>query len=377
MFKGIFSSFLRKILAFILNAKKTFYSNFVAHSLLYLIMGLALVFLLFWNRLRLRLPRDVPIEITPEILKLFFQALPIIVFFELIIHIYLQIKQKYFLNKKPLNFVVRLREIISNFSEDLKKKETKVYQSLVRIVFKLKLGDILLSLFCWLVNGGPITEDNYKECEDGYFPISATKRFKILVKVHQFNVVIFLIPMLIGIIEMSFFNKLNFFYTALLILLVPIIWNAFIYFVDDYCAYLLGMYNIKFARQIDGGYEIVDSNTAENIENLYYHEGKGIPWFTNPEEGITLTFTTLFAHHRSFLHVCVISFDHTDDFAANKFFFYKCYFDLHTLANDLRAYYKFAKKKTLLISLSLRIIFLIFIFWDLQGFTLVIENLFK
>jgi hypothetical protein len=86
-----------------------------------------------------------------------------------------------------------------------------------------------------------------------------------------------------------------------------------------------------------------------------------------------LIFTALFAHHRSFLHVCVIGFDHTDDFAANKLFFYKCYFDLHTLAKSLRDYYKFSKKNFA----NLRTIFLIFIFWDLQGFSFLIENLFK
>jgi hypothetical protein len=393
---------LRNALAFIINIWKNFYSTFVAHSLLYLIAGIVLIIFILWNRLRLRLPRNVTIEITTEVLKLFFQALPIIIFLLIVIRIcikiYIEIKQKYFPNKKPSKPMVKVGKILHNFSLTIRREEHKIYQSIVRILIKLNLGPILLFLFCWLVNGGPFTENNYvgKESDQAFLSIIPTKRFQFLIKLSQFTCIMSSIIGLIGIIEMFFFKELNFFYMILPLLLVPVIWKSFLFFVLDYSRILLRLDNIFYLEKVDknidlqGGetiknpfnpfdnemYRYIDEETVVTMKNPLdlLHDAETVVICTKPEKDVALFYNKSLRSDLLFLHNCQMNYDYdsptSTEVTLTKFYEYKCYFELRSLSNILINYCSEPHERffVLLTTLVLRMIFFILMFWDLSNF---------
>jgi len=203
---------------------------------LYVLIGLSYILFVIWNRLRIKLPREVPFEIHPEILSLLCKTLPII----LIILLFLEIKNKYFpqVNNK---YIYKLKLWVLKNLLYFKPMEIldKICARLAKRIYDLEWNGVpiiiekLLYLFNYFLFGKKaIPEDTKYDLNK----ISESRRF---IKLYLWSAVIIIFPAIliyiIGIIECYIIGRINYFYILLPIWLTPMIWKGFLYVITEYC----------------------------------------------------------------------------------------------------------------------------------------------
>jgi len=202
---------------------------------LYVLIGLSYILFVIWNRLRIRLPREVPFKIEPEILSLLCKTLPII----LTIILLVEIKKKFWPKPSQWKLIQNMQNLSLRLINYWKIILDKIESKSASFVYDFQLGQTkwitekMFYLFNYLIYGEkkiPLgLKYDLKDTADSI-------RFRIVEKISK--IIVLLPPLLvynIGLIEVYAVKEISEFYRMLPILLIPAMWKMYLYTLNEYC----------------------------------------------------------------------------------------------------------------------------------------------
>jgi len=204
---------------------------------LYVLIGLSYILFVIWNRLRIKLPREVPFEVHPEILSLLCKTLPII----LTILLLVEIKQKYFTKRTSWSTINRMvnrikeHKVILYYNEILESicKRLVLLVSEIKFENKSWLIEKMFYLFNFLIFG---TKQLFLDKKYNLDEISVSKRFITVDKLSQVATIFpVLVVSCVAIIEIFVTGIFKYTYILCPILLISVIWKAYLYVITEYC----------------------------------------------------------------------------------------------------------------------------------------------
>jgi hypothetical protein len=256
----------------------------------FLFLGILLIILHIWSKLRKRLPQNMPLDIQPEWLNLCFKAIPIALFILLLILII-----KFYFPKETKNFFIN--RILDLFAKPLlyfKDLLELVYQNLgVIFVNKDLIIMKLHNFFSFLISipvlgkidnnllyfEGEEVEENEKDIIlSGELEKSRTfqlpiKNLKLAKFVHiALAFILELVIYAFGIYEIYFHGKLDAFYSLLPLLLIPLAWRGYLYILSMYYSLWCRedeSEKRRFIRLFDVNFNILEKNLNSNYKFIY------------------------------------------------------------------------------------------------------------
>jgi hypothetical protein len=259
----------------------------------FLFLGILLIILHIWSKLRKRLPQNMPLDIQPEWLNLCFKTIPIVLFILLLVLIkkfYFPKESKFFFIKKIQNFLAKPLLYLSH-NLDL------IYMNLGVIFVNRRSIILRLHALFNLIVGGSYLKKNKNSIyfsgkkigmegknvilsgEYSDIPPDAadvpTKNLKLAKIVHiALAFILELVIYAFGIYEIYFHGKLDAFYSLLPLLLIPLAWRGYLYILSMYYSLWCKEKNDdpekgQFIRLFDVNFNILEKNLNSDYKFIY------------------------------------------------------------------------------------------------------------